>query len=183
MKDQIQQAKRIWFTADHHFGHANIIKYCERPFASVEEMNSEMISRWNEVVRLDDIVYHLGDFTLETSILKYAVNLNGYIKIIPGGHDHRWLKKEMNIGCGIETLPQLYLIEIDAYSDYSAEFPLLLVLCHYAMRVWDRSHYGSLHLFGHSHGRLENTERSMDVGVDSHDFYPISLEQILETLN
>ena len=54
----------IFFTSDHHFYHSNIIKYCQRPFHSVEEMNEEMIRRWNSVVGVDDTVYYLGDFSL-----------------------------------------------------------------------------------------------------------------------
>ncbi len=55
----------LWFTADHHFGHANIIRYCNRPFASAEEMDATLVHLWNETVGRDDIVYHLGDFTLQ----------------------------------------------------------------------------------------------------------------------
>jgi len=61
--------------------------------------------------------------------------------------------------------------------------PLPVVLCHYAMRTWDRSHYGSYHLYGHSHGKLERHGWSMDVGVDCFDFYPVSLRQVIEELN
>ena len=55
----------IFVTADHHFGHANIIEYTNRPFASVEEMDAALIAAWNERVTDYDLVYHLGDFTLE----------------------------------------------------------------------------------------------------------------------
>jgi len=81
----------IWFTADHHFNHANIIKYCNRPFSSVDEMNNELVRRWNEVIKPDDTVYHLGDFTLEgvETFYKFFMQLNGKILIIPGGHDYR----------------------------------------------------------------------------------------------
>ena len=54
----------IWFTSDTHFSHCNIIKYCNRPFKDVDEMNKILIQNWNNVVRPDDIVWHLGDFAL-----------------------------------------------------------------------------------------------------------------------
>lgn len=54
----------LWFTADHHFGHANIIEYTNRPFDNVEQMDEALITAWNDVVEDGDLVYHLGDFTL-----------------------------------------------------------------------------------------------------------------------
>jgi len=166
----------IWFTADHHFNHANIIKYCNRPFSSVDEMNNELVRRWNEVIKPDDTVYHLGDFTLEgvETFYKFFMQLNGKILIIPGGHDYRWTTGE--VLCNVSD--PLISIELDT----GRKFPLVIVLCHYAMRVWDRSHYGSLHLYGHSHGNLEMWPNSMDVGVDCHNYYPVSLDTVLEVL-
>ena len=167
---------KIWFTADHHFGHENIIKYCNRPFNSVAEMDNEMTTRWNEVVKPEDKIYHLGDFTLYGTAMfdSYIDQLNGKILIVPGGHDYRWMQGRGFSNC---TMP-LVSIEMDTKEKY----PLVIVLCHYAMRVWDRSHYGSLHLYGHSHGNLPKIDKSMDVGVDCHNFYPISLEYVLEEL-
>ena len=63
----IFRKKRIFIIADHHFHHENIIKYCNRPFKSAEEMNSYMIHKWNSVVSEKDIVYHLGDFALASN--------------------------------------------------------------------------------------------------------------------
>lgn len=70
----------VYFTADHHFSHANIIPYAYRPFASAEEMNGEMIRRWNETVSPEDAVYHLGDFALASAerIAEFLARLNGY---------------------------------------------------------------------------------------------------------
>jgi calcineurin-like phosphoesterase family protein len=74
---------RVWFTADHHFGHENIIKFCNRPFASAQEMDEAMIERWNSVVKPDDKVYHLGDFTLNNAAAAdhYFKQLNGRIYV------------------------------------------------------------------------------------------------------
>ena len=59
---------RIWFTSDYHMGHRNIIELCERPFVDVEEMESEIITRHNAVVGLDDVVYDLGDFAYRCTV-------------------------------------------------------------------------------------------------------------------
>lgn len=78
-----------YITADHHFYHTNIIKYCDRPFKSTEEMNETMIDRWNRVVSKSDTVYHLGDFALATreQIKELLDRLNGYKILIRGNHD------------------------------------------------------------------------------------------------
>jgi calcineurin-like phosphoesterase family protein len=76
----------IYFISDTHFHHANIIKYCERPFSSVEEMNESLIKNWNSVVRHDDKVYHLGDVVFGKS-RGVIERLNGKISVIAGNHD------------------------------------------------------------------------------------------------
>lgn len=80
----------IWITSDTHFNHANIINYCARPFKDVEEMNSTIINRWNNVVGKEDIVWHLGDFALggAEEVSKFREKLNGKIYLIRGNHDH-----------------------------------------------------------------------------------------------
>lgn len=180
------ELENTWITSDHHFGHENIIKFCDRPFEDVDEMNKELIDNWNDRVEKYDTVYHLGDFTLGNlrSFDRYVRRLNGNISIIPGGHDHRWLFDydeeffSVEYENKISILPPLFTLEIEQEDDY----PLPVVMCHYAMRVWDRSHYGSAHFYGHSHGNLESRENSMDVGVDCHNYAPIRLEEAIENV-
>src|SRR5687767_6005129 len=79
-----------FFTSDTHWGHKNIIKFCSRPYASVEEMDEAMITNWNDRVRPGDTVYHLGDFTFyrrEDQQRRIIDSLNGNIKLILGNHD------------------------------------------------------------------------------------------------
>lgn len=169
---------RIWFTADSHFGHENIIKYCGRPFRNASEMDDEITRRWNEVVDSGDTVYHLGDFTLLgwNAARDYLHKLNGKIMILsnPWHHDSRWLS-EMPAQL---TVPPLVVLERPEFGD--GKYPLAITLCHYPFAVWDRKHYGAWHLHGHSHGRYDSnpSEFIMDVGVDSHNFYPVSLGYI-----
>ena len=173
----------IYFTADHHFGHKKISEYSKRPFTSVEEMDEVLIKNWNTIIKPEDTVYHLGDFTLGSSevFLKYRQRLFGDIYFVLGGHDTRWAK-----GIFLESvkfLPQLITQKIDKFE---------ITLCHYPLLTWDKSHYGSLHLHGHCHGSIGkvgqagNTEKipnehngyRVDVGVDCWDYFPTTLEQI-----
>jgi len=169
----------IWFTADTHFGHKNIIKFCNRPFSSIEEMDAALITAWNDVVQLGDTVYLLGDFTLGYQAQPYFGRLKGTVKIIPGGHDKRWIHgKYTTLSGPVEKLPTCYTAKLW----YNNERSLYVVLCHYALQVWDRSHYGSLHFYGHSHGRLEPYPNALDVGVDKAaqllgEYRPFSLEE------
>ena len=167
----------VWCSADHHFGHANIIKYCNRPFKSVTEMDGQMVERWNALVRKDDHVYYLGDFTLARRAEPYVARLNGKISFLPGSHDY-WMKEDISryegdIWTRHEFLPALVEIKHGGHH---------ITLCHYSMRSWPRSFHGSLHLYGHSHGRLPSWGRSMDVGVDTNNFYPYRLDDVIKLL-
>jgi len=157
-----------FFTADEHYWHKNVIKYCQRPFISIEEMNEAIIKNNNEVVSKNDIVIHGGDTTLlsrhkfqNTGILQ---RLNGQHTFLKGSHD-RWLAKS------VITRWEKHIDDI------------YVVVDHYAGRVWPRSHYGSWQLFGHSHGNLEAWENQYDIGVDNNNFYPVSFDELKEIMN
>lgn len=168
---------KVFFTSDQHFNHANIIKYNNRPFANSDEMNNAMIDRWNEVVDDGDVVYQLGDFTLGTTrdAAHFISQLKGDIRFVHGSHDKWDLKKPLLYSRSLLTISHLGGLYAVRGVD---ELPI--VLCHYAMLRWDRSHHGAFHLFGHSHGHLENpAPRSMDVGVDCTNFYPITFDEVL----
>ena len=161
-----------FFTADTHFNHRNIINYCKRPFTSVEEMDETLIQNWNNVVGEGDVVYHLGDFCFGNP-WNYIDNLNGHIKFIVGGHDkelYRYIYDSDEDGTFKKCIYG-NLLEIKINKQ-------LIVLCHYSMRSWNRSHYGSWHLYGHHHGNLPPHGLSFDVGVDTNDYYPYSLDDV-----
>lgn len=152
---------KYFFTADEHYGHHNIIEYCDRPFKAIDEMNDTIIANHNAVVSEKDTVIHAGDFTLRGK--RYAEHmisqLEGNHIFIRGSHDY-WLPK---------THTQIWERKV---------IGMYIVVCHYAMRTWPRSHHGSIQLYGHSHGKLEPIGLQYDVGVDNNDFYPVSDEQI-----
>lgn len=166
-----------WFTSDPHFGHANIIIHCNRPFRDINSMDAQLIMNWNGVVDHEDTVYVLGDFTLKHSARMYFSQLKGKIFIVPGCHDY-WLDHNTTglyslSEHPITILPPLYNLRLNGYT---------AVLCHYALRVWYKSHYGSYQLHGHSHGRLPPVGRQYDVGVDHNEFYPITFESIRDKI-
>ncbi len=185
MNSQIKITKdldKIWFTADHHFGHKNIIDYCNRSFETIEEMDDRLINNWNEVIEPGDIVYHLGDFTLGNAKLaqSYFSRLNGSINILsnPWHHDGRWLPGDYfsNSYTEVVKLPPMVVLEIPQRKGYL----VAITLCHYPLERWDRKHYGSIHLHGHCHGKLPCSPFRIDVGVDAQNYCPISLNSILE---
>ncbi len=157
---------KVFFTADTHFGHANIIKYCKRPFSSAQEMDEMLIRNWNDTVEPGDTVYHLGDFAFDRHPEKYLNRLNGVKQLIRGNHD-----KQPSIKHGWASINDYREIRVERQK---------IILCHYAFRVWASGHKGSWSLYGHSHGSLpdDQTLLSIDVGVDCHGFKPISFNQI-----
>jgi len=168
---------QTFFTSDTHFDDKYAIQYFNRPFKSMDEMNVVMVEKWNSVVTENDTVYHLGDFTLDDiyHFTKWVSQLRGNIKILPGSHDHLWLK-DSAASAKVQVVAPLVSVEFPELS--AGKLPQVVVLCHYSMQVWDRSNHGSWHLFGHSHGKLKGIGLSFDVGVDCTEFTPLSLEAV-----
>jgi len=169
----------IFFTADQHFYHENIIKYCNRPFKNVEEMNEELIKRWNKTIRLVDHVYVIGDFVFGGAekqverLVNIVKQLKGNIFLVKGSHDKLTSFNPSLLGKDAQRF-HLFEDKIVTVAFESQE----VVLCHYAMRVWPKSHFNSWHLFGHSHGRLEPWGKSFDIGVDCWDYRPLSFSEV-----
>ena len=167
---------KLFFTADHHFGHDNIIKFCNRPFSDVREMNQVLIEKWNSKIKKNDTVYHLGDFGYgyKENIASILDQLNGKIHLIVGNHEKPALQNP-NKFVWIKDYYELKVKDADCKNGYQN-----IVLFHYAMRVWRSDFRGSWHLYGHSHGNLPDLEDRLcfDIGVDCHDFYPLSYEEV-----
>ena len=161
---------QYFFTADQHFGHKNIINFCSRPFSSIEEMDEILIDNHNAVVSPEDTVVHAGDFTLirnkDRVYRDYVQRLNGKHVFLEGSHDY-WLKGDKNVKniWGKEFADRVYV-----------------VVCHYAMRVWHRSHWNSWQLYGHSHGQLSPVGKQHDIGVDNNAYHPISFDVLVEIM-
>ncbi len=159
----------VWFTGDTHFSHANIIEYCNRPFASVEEMDETLIRNWNDRVKPGDIVYHLGDFAFHKKadeVKQLANRLNGQIHLVYGNHD--WKPTHKAEGCFVWR-GHKKLIKIDG---------IKISLNHYAEEVWWCSHHGGWMLHGHSHGTMPVRGMRVDVGVDGWQYCPVDFNMV-----
>jgi calcineurin-like phosphoesterase family protein len=177
-----------WFISDTHLNHANIIKYCNRPFADTKEMDANIIDNINAVVKPEDTLWHLGDVAFVHKNPDAGFNaLKAYrdriacrnIHIMLGNHDNEDLMFELGNQRVFKSVQHYYELR------YAKKTPPI-VMMHYPMAVWNKCHRGAIHLFGHSHGthtkwREENMPNSLsvDVGVDCHNYRPLSLDEIL----
>jgi calcineurin-like phosphoesterase family protein len=170
-----------YFTSDLHFGHANVIKYSNRPFASVQAMDEALIANWNSVVTQHDEVWLLGDvfFHQVDTAKRILRRLNGSIHLVYGNHDKVIMKDPELQGMFASVTHGIK--EIDRVVDGEKH---RLVLCHYPLLSWNRAHHGSLMLFGHAHGSIpfDNTYRRQDVGVDVWGYTPVSLRTLVNKL-
>jgi calcineurin-like phosphoesterase family protein len=160
----------VYFTSDHHFGHAGARSLYRRPFGSVAEMDRRMIDHWNAVVAPEDEVWHLGDFAVRQSperVGHLLSVLRGRKRLIRGNNDDAIVA-----GCAGWA-------SVEAYAEVTVEGKEL-VLCHYPFRTWRGMGKGALNLHGHSHGRLKPLPRQFDVGVDVWDYRPVRLADIIE---
>ena len=177
--------KRVFFTSDTHFFHANVISYSDRPFDSVEQMNQTLIGNWNRVVRKNDVVFHLGDFAFGgkkhwNSILD---QLNGKIYLMLGNHDMGNFKWALT-----ERFEQ---VALEMYAIIDGQH---IRLTHEPFLCYGGSNHNVWQLFGHIHSQENKNgpyaERlsmllplQYDVGVDNNDYTPVSFEQVREILS
>lgn len=168
-----------YYISDLHFGHECVLKFCNRPFISIEEMNEELIKRWNKKVSKDDKVYILGDLIYKNSIPPqyYLDRLNGEKILIKGNHDSKWLKKiDIN----------KYFSGIHQYLEISDE-GRWCILFHYPIMDWNAKFRGSYHLHGHIHNmdsnilKFSNKESKMlNVSADVINFEPKTLDELIK---
>ena len=182
IKDQ-----NIFFTSDLHFQHDNILKYCNRPFISVEEMNKTIIENWNKVVGEKDVVFILGDFcfrSTRSTWVHFLSKLNGVKYLVRGNHDrHKDIPFDK-----LEQVDEMLNIHIKG--DEEIPDGQRITLCHYPMITWYQSNRGSWQLFGHIHTIPNSTgsetsyvqarisPNQYDVGVDQNNFTPLSYEEV-----
>lgn len=158
-----------FFTADEHFNHTNIMRHCHRPFKWVDEMNEAFIENHNAVVTDEDRVWHLGDFAWGDPS-NFISRLRGKEHhLILGNHDRENLCRRY-----FTSVQQVKMLHLQLDDEN-----VMLWLSHYAHRSWPSSHYGTIHLFGHTHNTLKGIGRSFDIGVDAWNYKPVSLLGIL----
>ena len=169
--------------SDTHFGHKNIIKYCNRPFEDVDAMTKGMIAMWNIVDASDD-VYFLGDFAFMGSGPKKAVfsALHGTKHLIRGNHDNGDTCKLPwdSVQDYLEIKPRF---ETRDENDEPKTYPLHIVMSHFPFLSWHGMAHGSIHLHGHCHGTLmDKGGLRMDAGVDPNEFKMLSLDDVVATM-
>lgn len=180
----------IFFTSDLHLDHYNVINYCKRPFSSVEEMNEQLVFNWNSRVKPDDTIYCVGDFSLSRKALRFVPRLNGVKILVAGNHD--WVfpghKKYINdtgkyLDAGFNRIEHRSLeIEVNDSVWNVCHFPYRQnpVPEGYDARYWEfrLDDDGRWLLHGHIHGIWKKRGRMIDVGVDSHNYFPVSIDEI-----
>lgn len=181
MDQFIFEPQNVWFTSDTHFWHENIIRFCQRPFGSIEKMNAELIRRWNETVPEDGTVFHLGDFCFggqkEWNDILYQ--LHGNIYLILGNHDMKFMKSGF-MGQFVHVTQQM-TIRIGGQT---------IILNHNPFLTYGGCYRNTWQLFSHVHsGLLADKGKDLtrlqvllplqyDVGVDNNDFRPVSFDEV-----
>ena len=169
--------KKVWFTSDHHFGHKNIIDYSSRPFASVAEMDEQLIKKWNSVIDLKDEVYHLGDFCLERDhkrVTKWVSQLNGKKHLIIGNHDEQF-KARAWVTAGFYSVHTSYCLNVNGED---------LWMGHYPQNKRDLKLRDVIYLHGHTHCNDpaiyldEEKEVMVNLCVENWDYFPVEVSEL-----
>lgn len=171
----------IWFTSDTHFGHENVLKFTDRPWETIWQMNDAIVDSINGRVAVDDELYILGDFSFKmTAQDAYGLRKRiacRRIHLVPGNHDKDWTQPAVAGAFTVE--PPICVLKIDVQK---------IVLCHYPMADWQGMSHGSWHLHGHIHssgGAYNEFNRKQgllryDVGCDANGHSPVSLDELRE---
>lgn len=158
----------VFFTADTHFSDPRVLRIDRRPFPDLPAHDAALIAAWRERVGAGDVVWHLGDFARdapEGRAAEILAQLPGEKHLIVGNNDPESVARASGWA------------SVAPYAELVHE-GTRLVLCHYPFRTWRDSGRGAIDLHGHSHGRLAPISRQYDVGVDVHDFRPVTLDEI-----
>ncbi len=178
----------IFFIGDTHFGHSAMQETWRADpaggrFSTTYAMDEFLVDEWNRTVPPKGIVFHLGDVAFMGTKRTAAIlcQLNGEIHLIEGNHDRAmaaWVKE--NLFASYQPYLELRITD----SSMSAKSKRKIVLCHYALRTWNRAHHGAWMLHGHSHGNLSHRGGQLDVGVDdsriTKEYRPLAYKEVVE---
>jgi len=173
----------IWFTADTHFDHTNILKYCNRPFKDTEHMNERLIKNWNARVKKEDTVYHLGDFCFkergERNAQYWEDQLNGKIIVVKGNHDSHNTVKTVLTAALIEIGgKQIMLQHHPVWTPHEVPDFCQMVFCGHVHNKWKFQHI----TYPPMEGVKEWLTRipMVNVGVDVWNFMPVDINEIMK---
>lgn len=172
----------IYFTSDYHFCHNKEFLYKPRGFDTIEEMNEAIVENHNKIINHNDDVYILGDLILNDNNMGLSLiqRLNGKIHIILGNHD---TDNRIQLYQTCDNVNSIAVAERLRYKKYH------FLLSHYPSFTGNLQkeslHQMTLNLYGHTHQKtnfFENYFFMYHVGVDSHNCYPISIDNIIEDI-
>ena len=167
-----------YYIADPHFGHENILKLCQRPFDSIEDMNRALIAAWNERVTGNDTVFILGDLFYRCADPEPILRqLKGRKRLIIGNHDSSWMNK-------VDL--SRYFVSVDPFLEIT-DGVRGITLCHYPLLTWKHK-LRTYMIHGHIHNDttsdffplLAVRERVLNAGVDINGFRPVTFEELAE---
>lgn len=203
-EEKVPMSSKLWFTSDTHFSHRNSMRYCGRPFLTVEACDEAMIKRWNEVVKPDDLIIHMGDVAMHTKPMERIIpKLNGHKILIIGNHDliyHQYFLKTRGqkfIDRMMEIYKNVGFSKIfdsgkTIITSPTGDSPGLKIrLSHFPTKnAHDGYHNnkhdasrpiddGTLNICGHVHNSWLKRGNNINVGVDVWDFRPVSLDDVI----
>ena len=178
VEDNTSEVTMRYYIGDIHFGHKKVLDFDSRPFKDVEEMDREIIWRWNHTVGAEDEVYIVGDFAYrnERPAEWYLAQLQGHKYLIIGNHDGNLLKNEKAMSY-IEGVDKMMFV---------ADEGRKVCICHFPLAEWNGFYKGALHVYGHSHNRQDTTweimksrDRAYNAGCMLHDYRPVTLSELI----
>ena len=167
-----------FFTSDQHFGHFNIIRLCQRPFATAEEMDAAMLAKWNARVGDDDTVSVLGVLFFRSATVEPILGaLRGRKHLVVGNHDHSWMGR-VRMGDYFESVQTVAEISVEGR---------IMTLCHYPMLSYPQARRGYM-VYGHIHNNVRDDywpliarrSRMLNAGVDVNGFEPVTFDEMVE---
>ena len=185
-----------WFTSDTHFFHSKVIEFCNRPWATVAEMNEGLIANWNARVDKRDKIYVLGDFCFGSHNRPKEIlpRLNGYKVLVRGNHDHAARKmleagfdsvienETLRLHDGTNVLLSHFPFYPGAYESHLADYAGHELDVRYLYKRIMRPGDGTWLLHGHVHTQWQVWERQINVGVDVHDWKPVHVDWIIKPI-
>lgn len=176
MKIDIGSMEKYWFISDLHFGHENAIRFDNRPYQNVAEMNQDIVDKINETVPEDNILFIVGDVGMRITteeLVSYLKQIKCRKILVIGNHDHKYLKDKSFRDC-------FEIIEDFIQFTYSR---ILFNLMHFPIYEWGQCFRGSIHIYGHVHtNTLPIPGKAINVGCMLNEYKPYHINQIIDLL-